>query len=363
MYSSTSHHTGRRCLFSVRPHMRPFIIPVFITHQGCPHRCIFCNQHSITGQPAQANGTAPSAVRKTIDEWLARPKKIPEAPVQVAFYGGSFTGLKKTLQARLLKAVQPYIQSGRVETIRLSTRPDYVDHDTPSFLRKHGVGCVELGVQSLSPDVLAACGREYSEICVKKAVGYLKSAGLLVGVQIMIGLPRETTSGLIESVQRIVALKPDFARIYPTLVIRGSGLHLLYANGQYKPLSMNQAIARTMRVKKIFSDHGIKVIRMGLQHTEVLEKEVVAGPYHPAFGELVLSRSSFTTLRKNLVQVPDGRVQGVSIAPADLSILRGFKNGNMKQLAVLGLLEKMEIILNPKQDRYTITIEDVTKNF
>ncbi len=334
--------------------MRPFIIPIFITHQGCPHRCIFCNQHPITGYDRQGREITAAEVEEIIAEWLQRPRKFPKAQTQVAFYGGSFTGLAKSRQKELLNAARPFLQSGAVELLRLSTRPDFVDNKTPVFLRRHGVKIVELGVQSMDERVLAASGRGHTAAQVVTAADILHAAGLTVGIQLMIGLPGETTTGLLESARRIAALQPAFVRIYPTLVIQGSGLARLYAEGGYKPLSILKAIGLAGLVKKIFDRQGIRIIRMGLQPSAALEKEVLAGPYHPSFGELVLSRFFFKTARRLLAKVPTNQTRRLSIAAADHSAFLGPKSINIKRLADLGLLPKMDLTLVAEQRRHTI---------
>jgi len=297
-------------------------------------------------------------VTTIIEEWLGRPRKDPTAPVEVAFFGGSFTGLPEERQQELLDAVAPYLVAGRVDSIRLSTRPDYIRPGTAAFLRRCGVGCVELGVQSLVPEVLAASGRNYSPACVERATALLRKASLSVGLQLMVGLPGETTVKLIASVRSIAALKPDFVRIYPVLVIRDTGLDRLYREGKYQPLSLSAAVARTGRIKDIFDRQNIRVARMGLQPSAELEDKVVAGPYHPSFGELVAARMLFNRTRRLLMQVKAGDVRRLSIASADLSAFRGQGNRNMKRLQTLGLLQKMKLVCDPGQRRQTVFLQD-----
>ncbi len=292
-----------------------------------------------------------------VEQWLARPRKRPAAPVEVAFFGGSFTGLPENRQQELLGAVAPYRESGRVDSIRLSTRPDYISSETTAFLKEHGVGCVELGVQSLAPEVLAASGRDYTPAGVERAVGLLKSAGFTVGLQLMVGLPGETTVRMITSARRTVSLQPDFVRIYPALVLRNTGLHRLYTAGKYRPLSIHGAVARAGRIKAIFDQQRIKVVRVGLQPSAELEEKVVAGPYHPAFGELVASRLLFNRTRRLLMQVKDGDIRQVVIASADLSAFRGPGNRNMKRLKTIGLLQKMKLACDPDQPRQTVFLQ------
>lgn len=335
--------------------MPPLVIPIFISHQGCPHRCIFCDQHAITGKTeADQPPVGPPEVEKIIRQWLARPRRHKNTQVQVAFYGGSFTGLPKELQKNLFEAVRPFLVCGEVQTIRLSTRPDYVNQDTPGFLQDHGVGIVELGVQSMIDAVLKSSGRGHSSEQSVRAIHLLKKSSLSLGVQLMIGLPGDTTCGLLESVRRIAELEPDFARLYPTLVIRESVLADLYNKGEYRPLSLNRAVALTVRAREILAQRGIKIVRMGLQPSVELEKKTLAGPYHPAFGEQVISRQLFKKTRKILALTPEDFHQELFIASADESAFRGPGNINIKRLAALGLEKKMALKRDPAQQRQTI---------
>ena len=335
--------------------MPPFVIPLFIAHQGCPHRCIFCNQHVIAGR-AGNRGLRITAgdVEKEIIERLAWPRKFPQSEVQVAFYGGSFTGLSEERQEELLGAVRPFLDRGEVKTVRLSTRPDYVNHKTPAFLRDRGVGIVELGVQSMDSVVLAKSLRGHTDDHVESAFDFLKRAGLKVGGQLMIGLPGETTAGLIAGARRLASLKPDFIRIYPTLVVRDSGLATLYGAGKYRPLSLNRAVALAARLKKIFDRCGIRIVRMGLQTSSSLEENLVAGPYHPSFGELVLSRMMFKKMRKVLSVTHGTGKREISVSAVDESLLRGQGNMNLKRLYFLGLMDDIRIVFDPEQPRNTL---------
>jgi histone acetyltransferase (RNA polymerase elongator complex component) len=338
--------------------MRPFVIPVFITHHGCPHRCIFCDQHVIAGRDPNSGEVSQAEVAAIIEEWLGWPRKYPEAPVQVAFYGGSFTGLPKERQLLLLAGVAPYMKAGRVHKIRLSTRPDYIDAGTVSFLKSNKVGCVELGVQSMSPEVLAASGRHYAPASVVEAVRLLREAGMTTGIQLMVGLPGETRDSLMRSTLQVAALCPDFVRIYPTLVIRNTGLHRLFLENKYRPLSLQQAVALTCRIKEIFDQHRIRIVRTGLQPSRSLEEKVAAGPYHPAFGELVASRLLYKKARRLLRPAADSTVRRLSIASADLSAFRGPGNINMKKLEALGFLRNLELTCDPLQKRQTVVLKE-----
>lgn len=334
----------------------PFIIPFFIVHQGCPHRCVFCNQTSITGQTEGAGQLTAGQVAAEIAIWLARPRRNVAAKVQVAFYGGSFTGLPQGRQAELLSAVAPFINQGQVQAVRLSTRPDCVDPGTAAFLAEHGVRIVELGVQSMDAAVLAASGRGYGPGEVVSALRVLRGAGLQVGGQLMVGLPGETARRAVDSAQRLADLAPDFVRLYPTLVVAGSALAVDHEAGRYRPLTLHQAVARTARLKGIFDVCSIPVVRMGLQDGAALTQNLIAGPHHPAFGEMVLARIFFQKVRRVLRQAA-GQGRRLTLAAADESIFRGPGNGYRLRLMALGLLTGLEVVFVPGLPRQTVLLD------
>jgi histone acetyltransferase (RNA polymerase elongator complex component) len=337
--------------------MAPLVIPIFIAHQGCPHRCIFCDQHTITGRAGlESIPVTPATVKETIEQWLNRPRKESNGGVQVAFYGGSFTGLSMQRQRELLAAVKPYIEGRLVDSIRISTRPDYIDATAILILKEYSVAIVELGIQSLDQVVLEESGRGHSVQQAEEAISLLKEKGFTVGAQIMCGLPRDTTARLKATAKKIAELAPDFVRIYPVLVIKGSGLEKMYRNNTYKPLSLSKAIAFSCSLKTFFDQHGIRVVRMGLQPSKALENKVLAGPYHPAFGELVMTRILFKKSRKVLGAKTNMQKKRLSIAAADESAFRGQNNVSMKRLAALGLLEKIEVVFDKAQPRNTVSL-------
>jgi len=336
----------------------PFIIPFFIAHQGCPHQCIFCNQHVITGT---SRWLTAEKIHEEIVRCLAWPRDV-QRQVQVAFYGGSFTGLERGRQVELLEAVQPFIRNGEVDLIRLSTRPDYVDQTTAFFLKERGVALVELGIQSFEPEVLTRCRRGHCAEQIPPAVACLKQAGISVGGQIMVGLPGETTNGLLDGARKLIDLRPDMVRIYPALVLTASPLAELYAMGEYRPLSLNRAVALCARLKDIFSAAGIPVVRMGLQPSDSLERDIIAGPYHPGFGELVLSRLFFKKIRKLLSVLQTKRGMDkirLILSAADQSVFYGWKRCAVKRLTSLGLLDGIEVNFSPDLSRSTIEYEIV----
>ena len=261
----------------------PLVIPLFIPHRGCPHLCLFCNQNSITGA-GEAAAMDGAEVGRTIRTWLARSPGRRE--VQAAFFGGSFTCLPRREQQELLLAVRPFLDSGEVDLIRLSTRPDCISGEICGFLAAHRVAIVELGIQSFDDQVLQRARRGHTAGDSRRAAGLLQEAGMQVGMQLMPGLPGETTRSFLRGISEAIRIAPDFVRLYPAVVLRNSGLAADCLAGRYRPLSLNRAVALAARAKEMLDAAGIPIVRMGLQASTELEKEILAGPYHPAFGEL-----------------------------------------------------------------------------
>lgn len=331
--------------------MTHLIIPIFITHQGCPHRCSFCNQVPVTGSAELHSHTLSGAqVADEISTWLQRSKR--SSITQVAFYGGSFTGLSENRQIELLEAVQPFIQKGLITSIRLSTRPDYITQQTPAFLKEYKVDTVEIGVQSLNQEVLDANFRGHTTKQVETSIHILKDANIKVGAQLLLGLPGDSSKSAIKSALLLAKLAPHFARLYPALVLKGSALAEMYNKGDYQPLSLNKTIALCSRLKTILEQNSIPVIRMGLQPSRELEANVIAGPYHPALGELVLSRTYFKTIRKKLTIAPS--IQQINASTRDQSIIWGQKKVSINRLNSLGLLKNVSFNFNHHIPRGTI---------
>lgn len=262
------------------------ILPIFIPHAGCPHQCIFCNQKKISGQKLATVENAKVQIAKW-QTWL-KPSKDNEA----AFYGGSFTGLDLGLQEELLALTDELIAQGVIGSVRCSTRPDYIDQERLDLLKKHHVTLVELGVQSMDDAVLEAAERGHTAQDVVKAMELLKTNGFQTGIQLMVGMPKQTEGSIRETTDKVVALKPDIVRLYPLLVIKDTPLEKQYLQGDFKPLELDKAVDLCAYMYDIFTDEGIKVIRIGLQPDDELcqHGNIVAGPFHPSMGELVKSR-------------------------------------------------------------------------
>ncbi|MCL2790030.1 MAG: radical SAM protein [Desulfobulbus sp.] len=330
------------------------VIPVFIPHEGCPHRCLFCNQHRISGQ---AGPPCPGAeVGATIQAWLARTRLPRRAQAEVAFYGGSFTCLPAARQAELLVAVRPFRQQGLVQSIRLSTRPDAIDDERLDLLARHQVSVVELGAQSCDDEVLRRSGRGHDAAAIAAASALIRERGMRLGLQLMPGLPGEDFRSLRRTADAVICLRPDFVRIYPTLVLRGSGLERLHRLGRYRPLSLIRAVAWTAYLKKRFDCEGIEVVRMGLQPSTELTRALVAGPHHPAFGELVMARLMFNQTRSLLAGIPASDTAALVIAAQDQSIFRGPRSANLRRLRQLGLLARLVLWTDPAQPRQTLRL-------
>lgn len=328
----------------------PLIIPVFIPHEGCPHSCLFCNQHRISGW---SRPVTPETVQAEIAAWLARTADGRAS--QAAFYGGSFTALPRSRQEELLLAARPFLDAGQLRSLRLSTRPDCMDAEQAEFLKARRVATVELGAQSMNDEVLATAKRGHDAAATERAAAALRQAGLETGIQLLIGLPGDSRASLRRTVDRITALRPDFVRLYPLLVVQNSGLADLHEQGRYTPLSLAKAVILTAFMKERFERAGIRVIRTGLQAGEELESSLLAGPWHPAFGELVSSRLLLRQTRRLLAQAETETVR-LRVNPRDQSAFRGLKSANVERLRQLGLWQRIVLIHDPQQARGGVSI-------
>ena len=268
--------------------MKQLVIPIFIPHMGCPHTCAFCNQKKIAGDYKMPDE---KFIIETVELYTGAVK-TPPGYIELAFYGGSFTGIDANKQEELLKVAWNLKQQGKIHHVRLSTRPDYINPETIDRLNKYEVGTVELGVQSLDPQVLEFNQRGHFVEDVLKAVKMLKLNNKKVGIQLMPGLPGDSWSKAYKTALLVVEAQPDFVRIYPTVIIKDTQLEEWYRKGYYVPLTLEEAVELSAEMLIVFEKADIPVIRIGLQAQENLreDKDLVAGPYHPAFGELVKSR-------------------------------------------------------------------------
>lgn len=301
-----------------------YIIPIFVPHIGCPHTCVFCNQSSITGDLGVAGGTGKidgKYVEDTIEAYLATINN-EDATIEVSFFGGTFTGINICKQRELLKVAKAYKDEGKIKYIRLSTRPDYINVDILKHLKEYRVDIIELGVQSLDEEVLHKSGRGHSEEDVIKASKLIRDYGFVLGHQLMLGLPGDTKEKDIASTRKSVAMKPDICRIYPALVIKDTPMERLLNKGQYKPYSMEEAVDVAKEVYGIYQSNDVQVIRVGLQPTEEINVhgDIVEGPFHPAFRELV-EGSIYCDMIKKYIETKNLNFIEVFINPKDISKL------------------------------------------
>ena len=323
-----------------------YVIPVFVPHLGCPNDCIFCNQKSISGQ--KKNITKEDVI-KIVDNYLENIKD-KEAEKEIAFFGGSFTGIEVEKQEELLQTAYEYIKKGKVESIRISTRPDYINKEILKRLKKYKVKTIELGVQSANDYILKRIERGHTFQDVKKASKLIKRYGFILGHQMMVGLPESTRIDEINTAKSLIKLKPKMIRIYPVLVIKGTKLEKEYEEKIYEPMTVVQAIEICKILVRMFADKKIDIIRVGLQNTEEisepgsLKSEVVSGPYHPAFRQLVESAMWYDAIVDKIkkLNVKVKKVE-ISVNPIDVNNVVGHKKEN-----IIKLKDTYDVILKVK---------------
>jgi histone acetyltransferase (RNA polymerase elongator complex component) len=312
-----------------------FIIPVFIPHQGCHHRCVFCKQNTITNR---TQGIPSADGIRNIIELAIQSKRFPRTgPKEVAFYGGTFTALPNTTMRKILDAVRPFLENGTLQSIRLSTRPDALGRDKLRILESYGVSTVELGVQSMDDKVLLLSQRGHSSSDTVTAFTVLKERGFKAGAQLMPGLPGDSPERFMETIDKVVALKPDMARLYPALVIRGTKLAQWYKQGTYTPLGLEETVNLCKKACIRLEDAGISVIRIGLMSSPSLLKqgEIIAGPWHPSLGFLVRSAIHLEKVKPSLPFVGK-KISIVLFAPEkETSLIRGHKNRGIQQIEAI----------------------------
>lgn len=328
------------------------IIPVFIPHEGCPNTCVFCNQRSISGD---VKSPTDDQIISTINMYLRVAYRY--SIVELAFFGGSFTAIDPALQEKYLSIVAPYIGKG-IDTIRLSTRPDCINDEVLLRLKKYNVQTIELGAQSMDDAVLKAAGRGHFAKDTEKASYKIKEYGFTLGLQTMPGLPLATRESDIETAIKIAALGPELVRIYPTITIKDTYLETMYKRGEYIPAPLDDMISLCTELMEIYTGKGIKVARIGLQSSENMteDTQIVAGPYHPAFGQLVMSSVYFNKMKEEI----KGRnisSKGITIyvPAAELSTYIGQKRKNIEELKRTFSFESVKI--SPEEglsDRFEI---------
>lgn len=337
--------------------LKPLIIPFFIPHAGCPFTCVFCNQWKISGREEVIK---PEEIDGIVAAYLQKARMWQGRNIEIAFFGGSFTALPQEMQTGFLRAAAEQKKKGRIAGIRVSTRPDYIDRQILERLLFYGVTTVELGVQSLVDEVLDKTCRGYNTKDIALALQLLREYPFQVGYQLMLGLPGDSFPFARLTAKRTVVARPDLVRIYPTVVLKGTELAKWYEEGKYTPWSLQNAVEMAAYWRGVFSLYEIPVIRMGLHAVEnlTLAKDLVAGPYHPAFGELVESYLMLEQIKNGLLALRVGERDGegekegeekeltVSFSPRDYSKVVGQKKKNICLLQEKYNLRAIK--LNPK---------------
>lgn len=314
---------------------KKYIIPIFVPHLGCPNDCTFCNQKKISGQTKNVKA---EDVKNTIEYYLNNFKDDNKY-IEVAFFGGSFTGIDVDKQKELLSVAYEYIKNKKIDSIRISTRPDYINKEILKMLKSYGVKTIELGVQSTNDYILNKSKRGHTFEDVKKASKLIRKNGFILGHQMMVGLPESTRQDEINTAKDLIKLKPKIVRIYPVLVIKGTQLEKDYESGEYTPLTVEQAVETAKDLLVLFNKKKINVIRIGLQNTNEItdpnskKSQVVAGPYHPAFRQLVESRLWYDNIANEIKKVNSNvtHIQ-IDVNPSDINNAVGHKRINIEKI-------------------------------
>lgn len=346
---------------------KQYIIPIFVPHLGCPNDCTFCNQKSISGQMKQITE---EEVNETIEKFL---KNFKEKDIykEIAFFGGSFTGIDTKLQEKLLRIAYRYVKSGKVDGIRVSTRPDYIDKEKLKLLKKYGVKTIELGVQSTNDYILKKCKRGHTYKDVVKASKLIRRNHFKLGHQMMIGLPESTWLDELNTARDLVKLKPKMVRLYPVLVIKNTELAREYLKQEYEPITLIQAVERCKELSNYFEKKKVKVIRVGLQNTDIIsnpkniQSEVVAGPYHEAFGQLVDDSIWYDKILEAIKKINTKVAEiEIEVNPSDANNIIGHKKENlakMKELYEVDIRVKQNLSVKP--GKFNLKILKTYKDF
>jgi histone acetyltransferase (RNA polymerase elongator complex component) len=341
----------------------PMIIPFFIMNRGCPHRCLFCNERLTAGDRPERITEA--AFCQTVRDYLdgARRKR---GPIQIAFYGGTFTGMECAEQRRLLELAAPFLREGAVDGIRISTRPDEINREGLVLLKTFGVTTIEVGAQSLDDEVLLCSRRGHTAADTARALTLLRERGFTTGVHLMAGLPGDSRDRFAYTIERVIALGPDMVRIHPTIVLKDTPLAEAFREGRYLPLTLAEAVEQGKNALKRLTAAGIPVIRLGLQTTRELEESgaVVAGPFHPAFRTLVES-ALLREMAASLLAAAGtgGKRAAFTLAPADVSNFPGPRRGNIIALKERFRLTDIRVTADQTLPRLTLILTAGDRTF
>ena len=328
-------------------------ISLFVPHMGCPHQCSFCNQKTISGSVKELS---PEDVTKTLNKAVS--DGVDPANTEIAFFGGSFTAIERGYMISLLEAARPFIKMDRFAGIRISTRPDAIDEEILGILKKYGVSAIELGAQSTDSEVLIKNRRGHTREDIFNASHLIKNAGFSLGLQMMTGLLGDTEEKSLQTCRDIISLQPDTVRIYPTITLEGTHLGDLYKTGGYVPQSLDEAVSLCGKLLKLFYQNNIAVIRLGLHSGGNVEEGYLAGPYHPAFGEMCQS-AVYLAEAVDLLNELNLKYKKVTlyVNPSEISKMIGQKGTNKAILQSMGysvsvkgdsMLDKYQIKINER---------------
>ncbi len=305
-------------------------ISLFVPHAGCPHQCSFCNQKTISGKCEELT---PEEVLRTLS--VATEEVLNPQNTEIAFFGGSFTAIDREYMISLLEVAKPFVDKGIFSGIRVSTRPDAIDEEVLEILKYYGVTAIELGAQSTDEEVLLLNRRGHTREDIFEASRLIKSKGFSLGLQMMTGLSGDTTEKSLNTAKDIIHIKPDTVRIYPTIILQDTYLGELYEKGEYTTFSLEETVTLCASLLKMFFDNNIRVIRLGLHSGGNVEEGYLAGPYHPAFGELCEARI-YRELVEEMVkeiyplssEAAENRNITVFVNPREISKMTGQKGSN-----------------------------------
>lgn len=338
-----------------------YIIPIFVPHEGCPHDCVFCNQNSITGSSTVVDA---QYVINTVEDYL---NTIPRdnSIIEISFFGGTFTAINIMKQKELLTVAKQYKEQNKIDFIRLSTRPDYINNSILDNLKAYSVDIIEIGVQSLDVEVLYKSARGHSVEDVEAASKLIKEYNFTLGHQIMVGLPGDSFEKDINTARKSIAMKPDICRIYPSLVVKDTPMEKMYEMNLYKPYSLDEAVEICKVLYGMYEANDIKVIRIGLQPTEEINEggDIVSGPFHPAFRELV-EGSIYRDLILDETAENTGNKLSIIINGKDISKLYSYKKKFFidikEQLKTINIKVNQDNCL--KRGDITLMFDDKCKN-
>ncbi len=320
------------------------ILPIFIPHLGCPFACVYCNQHSIT----KSKIPEPSKTSSDISRFCKFNQEIEK---EIAFFGGTFTNLSQSEQQKYFDLIQPFLDEKT--SIRISTRPDSFDENILSFCRKNGVKTIELGIQSFSDNVLESSQRKYDSQTAISACEKIKKFNFNLGIQLMPGLPAFSENSLHKTIAETINLQPEFVRIYPTIVLKNTILEKWFREKKYLPLEIDEAVVIVAEMVKSFEKENIKIIKTGL-HSDIEKEKIIAGPYHPSFGELVRAK----ILSERIIKKFE-KDRTLIISPSDISLFKGFQQMMLNELKQKLHIDKIPISIDRKMPKNKFAFGDI----